>query len=136
MSIVLKAEGTVSVDPPTTAVATDTGGCTYPFSLIDQHRSPTHEVSSREFVFSVSSPSFTSLVPQHSSPSTLKADFIYLRTKNGESIVVELTHETAGAVEYGVRGVLLMELPEAERVTDVKVQGTATIEYIFSGKME
>lgn len=134
MALVLDVSGNLTIGPPATTPTDQEGQCTYQFKGIEQHKCPTHEVSSREFNFN-DTVGFLALIPQFVSPNLFRADTIYVKTKNAEAIEVRLTHLGVGLVIYNVRGTMFLELPAAELVTQVEIRGQAVIEYLFTGKL-
>jgi hypothetical protein len=128
MSIVIEAPGTFVIGAPSKPNCPPNGACTFVFDLIDQHKCPDAESSSR-FIKVDSAASFFT-IPQL---STLQGCVLYLRTLKGETIDVRVTHTTQGATVYPVRGLLLLEVAADEKITLVEVQGVAEIEYAITG---
>lgn len=87
------------------------------------------EISQQEMTVNTPSPGFTSLA----FPSNLGGRVFYLRPLSGSFTAVELTHATAGAIVYPVNGMILVEVPEAEQISAVRVQGQGTFEWICAG---
>lgn len=127
----LSLNGALSVSrvadcPPGT---TDTG-CSFVLGLLPLGTSFTggSEISQKEMT--INSPS---ALVSLAFPASLRGRLVYFRPLTGTFTKVELTHATAGAVEYPVAGTLLAEFPEAEQVTAMQVQGQGTFEWVVAG---
>lgn len=129
-AILVEAPGSVVVSSVEKPCADSDGGDVFTFNLIDEHRCADIEDSSRRYVLA-SSGAFVSL----GLPANLQARVLYIRTLNKESIDVEVTHSTQGLTIYPVRGMLLIEVPEDEYITLVRVRGDAILQYVVTGKV-
>ena len=126
-NIAIEAPGTFVLGATSNPCQVPNGSTTFVCNLIDQHRAPATESSSR--CVSIASPAAFVALPQGS----FTANVLYLRTQNGESVDVRVTHATQGATVYPVRGTFLLEVPDDERISLVEIQGTAAIEYALTG---
>lgn len=127
--VLVEAPGTVVVGMQQKASCSDAaGGDVFTFDLIEDHKCADIEDSSRRYVLD-SAGAFVSL----GLPANLQARVLYIRTLNKESIDVEITHLTQGLTIYPVRGMLLLEVPEDEYFTLVRVRGVATLQFVVTG---
>jgi hypothetical protein len=128
-SLTVDVTGTVEVKPPAVTTEQANTNCIFQFGLLDEHKCPDAENSSGLFKLN-SSAVFVPLPTQ----STLEGRFLFIDV-GANNVDVEVTHTTQGITIYPVRGVLVLEVPEDERITLVRVQGVADIRFVFTGKI-
>lgn len=126
--IELEAALTLSQGDGTCAPASGDGG--WNPTLLDIHRTPEYDLSTRRHQIS-SSGGFEVL------PLAANAviNFVYIRGLEDTAFQLRLTHEGLGAVTYPIRGLHMMELPSDEEVTQIELQGSLLVEYLFTGRI-
>jgi hypothetical protein len=129
-AISVEAPGSVVITTEDKPCAESDGGDVYTFNLIDDHRCADIEYSSRRYVLA-SPAAFVSL----GLPANLQARFIFIQTTKKESIDVEITHSTQGLTIYPVRGMLVLEVPEDEYFSLVRVRGEAILQFVVTGEV-
>lgn len=128
-SLTVDLNGTVELSPPVTAPDKNGGDCVFQFGMLDEHKCPDAESSSGLFKLD-SAAAFVALPTQ----ANLEGRFLYIDVGRND-VDVEVTHTTQGVTVYPVRGVLILETHEDERITLVRVQGVADIKFVFTGKV-
>lgn len=129
-AIRVEAPGSVVITTEDVPCAESDGGDVYTFNLIDEHRCADVEYSSRRYVLE-STGAFVSL----GLPANLQARVLFIATTKKEAIDVEVTHLTQGLTIYPVRGMLLLEVPEDEYFSLVRVRGSAILQFVATGRV-
>lgn len=132
MSLALKLNGTLTITPDQSATPSksDDGPDPYGLALLTQNAEPALENSQRRA--QVESPAAYVALPIS---ANLRGRVFFLRLRGTTTpIDIRLTLATTGAVVIPqVRGMVLMEFDEAEQISAVEVQGTATFDWVLTG---
>lgn len=93
--------------------------------------SVTADADIKQSLVTINSPSVFAALPF---PTNLLAHVVYLRVLNRTGpLVVKLTQATAGAIDLNVAGMLMIELPTAERISAISIKGNATFDWAAWG---
>lgn len=128
------SEGTVATD---CACSPPQPGSAFQLALQSESRWGDAAVSSPRV--SVTSPAaFVTLgLPPVGTGYQFRGRLVYFRSLEANlTWTLELTQRTAGAVEVVCGGSLLLELPEEDELTLLRVQGTGSFEWLVVGRVE
>ncbi len=129
MPLQASVTGGVTVKPAVGVTPTGSSGCNFGLQLRAENAGPQAEIS--QAVGVLESPGSMQAQPFQSG---LQARLLYIRMSSSSSISIELTQLVTGVtVVAGVLGMFLMEYASDDPLTALRLQGSATYEWVAFG---
>lgn len=129
MPLQASVTGSVTVKPAVGVIPTGSSGCNFGLLLRTENAGPQSEISQSAGV--LESPGSMEAQPFQSG---LQARFLYIHMSSSSSISIELTQLTTGVtVIGGVLGMFLQEFAPDDPLTGLRLQGSATYEWVAFG---
>lgn len=129
LSVSLSGDLDVRQDSATCPGSTTSAGLGFSFSILDANRSAYLEISQN--LASVDASGGAVALPF---PANLEGTLLYLRVVSGGPLDVSVTYATQGATVHPVKGLLVIEPADDERITGVSVtSGSGDIEWAVTG---
>lgn len=129
MPLQASVTGSVTVKPAVGVTPTGSSGCNFGLNLRTENAGPQTEISQSAGV--LDSPGSFQTQPFQEG---LQARLLYIRMSSASSIQIELTQLLSGVtVIPGVLGMFLMEYAPDDPLTGLRLQGSATFEWVAFG---
>lgn len=129
MPLQASVTGSVTVKPAVGVTPTGSSGCNFGLLLRTENAGPTAEISQSAGI--LESPGSFQAQPFQAG---LQARLLYIHMSSASSISVELTQLVTGVtVIAGVLGMFLMEYAPDDPLTGLRLQGSATYEWVAFG---
>lgn len=130
LSVALSGNLDINQDSATCPGGSTNAGLGFSFSILDVNKSAYLEISQN--LASVDASGGPVALPF---PANLEGTLLYLRVlNNGGPLDVSVTYATQGATVHPVKGLLIIEPADDERITGVSIaSGSGDIEWAVSG---